>query len=799
MTLTRRYSIRTKLVGGFIVVVVMSALIGGIAYNRFRSTEMLVSNDVMGKAEARHLSSQIILKSNSVFALVNDYLLTAKGSRREALRIIINDEIRTLREYMHQVSIQKLTPEEVNVLTTLENLFVRYSNLIESVLGKYREKEGTYNEIKEDVDQFRDVHFRFITLLQNFDSIETKNMYDSWDSARREISFTKTVILVFSGVVFMLGIFLGIVGTRMITVPVGKLLKTLEEYGSGKFDVRADVSQHDEMGYLAERFNVMLDQINTYAEDLRRANADLIARNIELDQSQSQLQILTDTTPDAVLLIAPDGQVINVNQTCLEMFGYSREEILSLNVRRISDDEHSGGSIQEKIQRTFNDEDLDFEWFCKKKNCEEFPVVTRLRRMPIGGDASILAIVTDITEQKRVEEEKKQIEAQLLHAQKMEAIGTLAGGVAHDFNNVLQAISGYNQLLLMDKGTNDPEFRYLSQINRSVQSAAELVKQLLIFSRKVESKLRPVDLNLEIGQIEKILERTIPRMISIETHLGGNLDLINADPIELEQILMNLAVNAGDAMPDGGKFIIETENSTLDENYCRIHVGAKPGDYVLLTVSDTGHGIDRETQQHIFEPFFTTKDVGKGTGLGLSIVYGIVKGHSGYIMCYSEPGKGSTFKIHFPVLKTEDDSHVTLHNKETEEMVVVDGLRGNQETVLLVDDEENILEIGRDVLEQFGYMTLTATSGESALEIYEREGDRIDLVILDLGMPGMGGHKCLKSLLEINPEVKVIIASGYSVNGSVKETLDAGAVGFVGKPYKLSDMLNNIKEVLKTT
>ncbi|MBN2515970.1 MAG: response regulator [Deltaproteobacteria bacterium] len=797
MTLSRRYSIRTKLVGGFLVVVVMSALIGGIAYNRFRSTETLVSDEVMGKAEARHLSGQIILKSNSVFVLVNDYLLAAKGSRREALRIIINDEIRTLREYMHQVSVQKLTPEEVNILTKLENLFVRYSNLIESILGRYREKEGTYNEIKEDVDRFRDVHFRFITLLQNFDSIETKNMYDSWDSARREISFTKTVILVFSGVVFMLGIFLGIVGTRMITVPVGKLLKTLEEYGSGNFDVRAKVLQHDEMGYLAERFNVMLDHINTYAEDLRRANADLTARNIELDQSQSQLQILTDTTPDAVLLIAPDGRVININQTCLEMFGYSREEIISLNVRQISDDEYSDGSIQEKIDRTFNDEDLDFEWFCKKKNGEEFPVVTRLRRMQIGDDVSILAIITDITEQKRVEDEKKHIEAQLLHAQKMEAIGTLAGGVAHDFNNVLQAISGYSQLLLMDKNTDDPEYKYLSRIDRSVQSAAELVKQLLIFSRKVESKLRPVNLNLEIAQIEKILERTIPRMISIETRLDGNLALVNADPIELEQILMNLAVNAGDAMPDGGKFVIETGNITLDENYCRTHVGAKPGDYVLLTVSDTGHGMDRKTQQHIFEPFFTTKDVGKGTGLGLSIVYGIVKGHSGYIMCYSEPGRGSTFEIHFPVLTTEDDGHVTVHNKETEEMVVVDGLHGNRETVLLVDDEENILEIGRDVLEQFGYMTLTAESGEKALEIYEREGDRIDVVILDLGMPGMGGHKCLKRLLEINPEVKVIVASGYSDNGSVKETLDAGAVGFIGKPYKLSDMLDNIKEVLK--
>jgi len=370
----------------------------------------------------------------------------------------------------------------------------------------------------------------------------------------------------------------------------------------------------------------------------------------------------------------------------------------------------------------------------------------------------------------------------------MEAVGTLAGGVAHDFNNLLQAILGYTQMLLLDKEKDSPEFTRLAQIEKAAHRASALTQQLLTFSRKVESELRPLDLNNEVRQVQRILERTIPKMIDIELHLQEEPWTINADPVQMEQVMMNLGVNARDAMPEGGKLVFETENVVLDREYCSTHLGAKEGRYVLLSISDTGQGMDKKNVEHIFEPFYTTKEVGKGTGLGLAMVYGIVKNHGGYIMCYSEWEQGTTFKIYFPVIEAESQLE-KRHAVEAE-------LRGGNETILLVDDEESLREMGKEILERFGYRAITVPDGETAVNTYRERGERINLVILDLVMPGMGGKQCLEELLRLYPALKVIIASGYAVNGPTKEALDAGAKGFIRKPYELGQMLGAVREVL---
>jgi signal transduction histidine kinase len=248
------------------------------------------------------------------------------------------------------------------------------------------------------------------------------------------------------------------------------------------------------------------------------------------------------------------------------------------------------------------------------------------------------------------------LEAQLLQAQKMEAIGTLAGGVAHDFNNLLQVVRGFTQLLLHGKDPKEPEYRALQKILHASERGAELTRQLLTYSRKVESKRRPVDLNLEVHEVGRLLERSIPKLIEIELHLADDLRTVFADPVQVEQMLMNLALNATDAMAHGGKIVIQTQNVTLDEKYCGTHLEARPGDYALMTFSDTGHGMDEETLKHAFEPFYSTKEVGKGTGLGLSMVYGIVKSHDGHITCESAPGLGTTFRIYLPVMDQEVES-----------------------------------------------------------------------------------------------------------------------------------------------
>ena len=405
-----------------------------------------------------------------------------------------------------------------------------------------------------------------------------------------------------------------------------------------------------------------------------------------------------------------------------------------------------------------------------------------------GDIRSICSIAHDITDRKKAEVERERLQAQLQQAQKMEAVGTLAGGVAHDFNNLLQAINGYTQLLLMDKPEDDPEYHSLTAIQNSGKRAADLVRSLLLFSRKAETERKPMELNIEVERARTILERTIPKMVEIDVYPGRRLWTIMADPVQIEQILLNLGSNAADAMPDGGKLTIETANTTLDEDYAKQHSGVQPGSHVLLTISDTGHGMDRETQEKIFEPFFTTKEFGKGTGLGLASVFGIVKSHEGYITCYSEVGQGTTFKIYLPAI-------VQPEIEETKALEPQPIPRGT-ETILLVDDEEAIRGFAQQALMKFGYKVMTASTGEETLELYSDKPTEIDLIVMDLGMPGMGGHKCLHELLKLNPQQKVIIASGYSINGQVKKSMEAGAKGYVGKLYQLVDLLNTVRTVL---
>ena len=502
-----------------------------------------------------------------------------------------------------------------------------------------------------------------------------------------------------------------------------------------------------------------------------------------LHESEEKYRTFFETSRDFVFITTREGRWIDVNDAAVELFGHgNRDELFKCEIIELFENPQDVKKYIRAVEQRGFTKDFSINFRRKNGSIINALVTSVVRKDEYGNVTGYQGTIKDVTERKR-------LEAQLLHAQKMEAVGTLAGGIAHDFNNILQAVSGYCQLLLMRKGANEPDRNYLNQINGSIQRATELVHQLLIFSHKVEGKFRPVGINRKVVLVHELLKETIPKMVDIELHLADDLKTINADPIQLEQIIMNLAVNARDAMPDGGKLIIKTENVVLTGKYCTVHLGATPGEHVLLSISDTGFGIEKEIQEHIFEPFYTTKEAGRGTGLGLAIVYGIVKNHDGYIMCYSEPGQGTIFRIYFPAL----EAGVTEREPEPEE---VEELQGGDETILLVDDEDTILDISSNMLGQYGYTAIEARSGEDAIKIYKKEKDRIGLVILDVGMPGMGGHKCLRKLLKIDPVVRVIISSGYLDDGRVRETKEAGAAGFIGKPYQLVDLLKKVREVL---
>jgi len=403
-----------------------------------------------------------------------------------------------------------------------------------------------------------------------------------------------------------------------------------------------------------------------------------------------------------------------------------------------------------------------------------------------GKIAKIIHIATDITDRKRMEDEREALRAQLVQAQKMEAVGTLAGGLAHDFNNILQVTLGYAEILLMDKAFPDAYRTHIKMISESSRRGSDLAKRLLVFSRKTKVELRPIDLNQCVMDARKLLERTIPKMISIELFLEDDLPSIQGDPTELEQVLVNLAINARDAMPDGGRLTFETRRILLDEEYARTHYGCTPGQYVLLAVSDTGVGMDKATLNRIYEPFFTTKESGKGTGLGLSVVYGIIKQHGARIGCYSEVGKGTTFKIYFPA------ADAPVKQTVSEEAPVV----GGTETILLVDDEPAIRDLGARLLTNAGYEVLLASNGKEALDIYRAHRDRIALVILDLIMPEMGGKQCMKELLAMNESLKIVVTSGHSANGVSEEALNLGAKDFIQKPFELRRVLRQVRAVL---
>jgi signal transduction histidine kinase len=392
-----------------------------------------------------------------------------------------------------------------------------------------------------------------------------------------------------------------------------------------------------------------------------------------------------------------------------------------------------------------------------------------------------------MTRATRMLNEQKQLERELQQAQKLEAVATLAGGVAHDFNNLLQAIQASSELLLFKTHEGEPGFPILNQIIDAVGRGGELIRQLLTYSRKIKSEKRPIDLNDQTLQAHQMLQRTIPKMIEIELNLEENLKLVDADPVQIEQVLMNLAINARDAMPDGGRLAIMTGNLSRPEKHRETQSVSPSGDWVLLSVSDTGHGMDKDTLEQIFEPFFSTKAPGKGTGLGLSMVHGIVKNHDGRITCRSIPGKGTCFRIYFPAVEFGTEKKPIEEKMKYQE---------GDETILLVDDDEAVRHTGKERLERAGYKVLTASEGEKALDIYRQKQLNIHLVLLDLIMPGMGGISCLYELLQTDPGVKVVIISGYSPDEETMEVIEACTNGYLRKPYTGEQLLSTVRKAL---
>lgn len=500
-------------------------------------------------------------------------------------------------------------------------------------------------------------------------------------------------------------------------------------------------------------------------------------------KSEEKYRRIVETANEGVWAMDETHVTTFANNVMAQMLGYTVEEMIGKKVEYFMFDEDLEDHRKKMEVRRQGKSEFYERRFRRKDGTALW---TRISATAIMDEEShfrgSFAMFSDLTE-------IKALESQLIQSQKMETVGTLAAGIAHDFNNMLQVILGYSDMLLMEKEKGEPGYEELHAVIKTCHEARDLVQKIRVFSRKADIQLVPLSLNSQVNDVSKILDHSLPKTIHIDVRLDGGLAPIEADGSLMGQMLMNLAINASEAMPDGGALTIATKNIVLGDDFCRLHAEVKPGPHVMLTVSDTGRGISKELMDKIFEPFFTTKqrDYHRGTGLGLSVVHGIVQQHSGCITVESELGKGTTFRIHLPAVIAEE-----VPKTPQETLLPI----GGTETILLVDDEELVREFSAKVLENFGYKVIAVADGQEALNVYEQERQNISLVILDIIMPRMEGKQCFKALLRLNPSVKVIICTGVAQDDLVREVVALGAKGSVLKPYNMRELLETVREVL---
>jgi len=501
-----------------------------------------------------------------------------------------------------------------------------------------------------------------------------------------------------------------------------------------------------------------------------------------LRKSEEQYRGIFESATDAFLIFNLNGEIVEANPAACKMYGYSYKELIKLSGKDIVHSDYSH-TFEDFIKQVTSGNKFHAESIDIRKDGSTFNVEIHGTLFNYQGKPHLLSVVRDISERKHLQE-------QLRQAQKMEAVGALAGGVAHDFNNILTGIQGYTDLALMQIPKDDPLYQDLNEIRRAAARASNLTRQLLLFSRRQPIEIAPIDLNGVIQDLTKMLTRLIGENISLSTDLESDIWTVEGDTANIEQVIMNLVVNARDAMPEGGQISIKTRNVTVDKKYCRTHSYARPGKFVSLSVQDTGIGMKEDIIDRIFEPFFSTKRAGQGTGLGLSVVYGIIKKHEGWIEVESSLGSGSTFKIYLPAVSWKPE-------KEKTKYVTSKRLKGHGERILVVEDDESVREFTTRGLSQNGYVVTTAKNAQEAIKVFQKNKANFNLVVSDVVLPDESGPRLVKRLRKLKPDIGILFTSGYSGEKSNWQTIQQNGYPYLQKPYLLANLLKVINEVLK--
>jgi PAS domain S-box-containing protein len=505
-------------------------------------------------------------------------------------------------------------------------------------------------------------------------------------------------------------------------------------------------------------------------------------------ESEEKYHNILDGIEEGYFEIDRRGNPTFFNDAMSKILGYSADELMTKNHR-----EYTHPKTAQKLSQIFSKvyetgrpaRVLNYEVITKDGTKKILYLSASLMRDADGKPIGFRGIVQDVTDQLIAEKQREQLANQMLHAQKMEAIGTLAGGIAHDFNNLLMGFQGNLSLMLLDVDPKHPHHDYLMNMEDYVKRGSELTRQILGFARGGKYEVKATDINELLEKSSEMFSRT-KKEIPIHKKFQKDLWPVEVDRGQIEQVLLNMFVNAWQAMPSGGKLFLETENLVLGEDDFQKHYALDSGKYVRISVTDTGVGMDKSTRERIFEPFFSTKEVGRGTGLGLASAYGIIKNHNGVIDVESEIDRGTTFKIYLPISNKKVLKENSANGKTYK----------GRETILLVDDEEMIADIGKRMLEKLGYRVLLAESGKSALKVYEDHRDSINLIILDMIMPDMGGSEAFDQLKAVDPSIRILLSSGYSLNGQASQIMKRGCNGFIQKPFNIEQISKKIRKIL---